>query len=262
MSRGCNIFVNGRVAAWSPDIEAPYIYQRIRTEGDKPLHLKEHCLLLQQDSERLFGKSFEVEPDCIAETITSLLRLDNYSPLRSHIVEIRVYESMDYAVMAVETSLYQGLELRAIRPKAMVCQAYSVLPDIPTSASKAQTELLRRHAERYGCAVAICTTADGIITEIDGAAVMAVIDRKIVIQPGKESVEKQQIIERLRAGRREPVQIREITIEELRRAEEIFYVDVRGITSVSEIEGEILSDFVANAAEVAPQNIEDIDIIA
>ena len=145
----------------------------------------------------------------------------------------------------------------------MIYNAEIGFGDMPTSAARAHTELLRKYAERYGCSCVICVDHNGIVGNIDGAALMAVIDREIIVSQAIESVEKALMIERLRERRHESVVVRDISIEELRRADEIFYVDVRGITSVSELEGEILSDFVANAVGGGLQtDDDDIEILA
>ena len=257
------IYINGKEGVWSPAIEAPYLYQQVRTDGHQPLRLAEHCRLLNDASLRLFDRKFCVNTQELEESITSILLCERYSKELSHIVEIRLYSKGDYALFAVETSMYDDFELRAIRPRALVHRGDIGFDGMPTSAAKAHTELLRKYAERYGCSSVICADGNGIVSNIDGAAVMAVIDREIVVSQAIDSVEKELMIERLRQRRHERVVVRDILIDELRRAEEIFYVDVRGVTSISELEGEPLSDFVANAVGGGLQtNDEDIEILA
>ena len=257
------IYINGKEGVWSPAIEAPYLYQQVRTDGHQPLRLAEHCRLLNDASLRLFAREFNADIQEIEENIALCLLRDRYSKELSHIVEIRLFSEGDYAIFAVETSLYGDFELRAIRPRALVHNSEIGFDGMPTSAAKAHTELLRKYAEKYGCSCVICVDGNGVVNNIDGVAVMAVIDREIVVSQATESVEKSLMIERLRLNRHERVVVREISIEELRRAEEIFYVDVRGVTSISELEGEPLSDFVANAVGGGLQtNDEDIEILA
>ena len=257
------IYINGKEGVWSSAIEAPYLYQQVRTEGYQPLRLAEHCRLLNTASQRLFGREFDVDTQELEQCIASILARDRYSKELSHIVEIRLYPEGDYALFAVESSLYGDFELRAIRPRALIYNAEIGFGDMPTSAARAHTELLRKYAERYGCSCVICVDHNGIVGNIDGAALMAVIDREIIVSQAIESVEKALMIERLRERRHESIVVRDISIEELRRADEIFYVDVRGITSVSELEGEILSDFVANAVGGGLQtDDDDIEILA
>ena len=257
------IYINGKEGTWSSAIEAPYLYQQVRTQGYQPLRLAEHCRLLSFASQRLFDRVLNADIQELEQSIAAILAHDRYSKELSHIVEIRLYSESDYAVFAVESSLYGDFELRAIRPRALIHSAEIGFGDMPTSAARAHTELLRKYGEKYGCACVVCADHNGIVGNIDGAAVMAVIDREIVVSQAVESVEKSLMIERLRECRHENVVVRDISVEELRRAEEIFYIDVRGITSISELEGEVLSDFVANAVGDGVQtNDDDIEILA
>ncbi|MBQ7856037.1 MAG: hypothetical protein IJ348_02830 [Alistipes sp.] len=262
MQSGSTIYINGKQATWGPAVEAPYLYQQIRTRGHSALRVAEHCRILDAASQRLFEREFKADVRQIEECIASLLARDHYSKELSHIVELRLYAEGEYALFALETSLYADFELRALRPRAMVFSDDNPLYDLPTSAARATTELLRKYAERYGCSAVVRTDRNGIVRGIDGVAAMAVIDREIVVSQGAESVEKSATIERLRKVRRERITVRDISIDELRRADEIFYADVRGITSIAELEGEVLSDFVANAIGGCTTTDDDIEILA
>ena len=165
------IYINGKEGVWSPAIEAPYLYQQVRTDGHQPLRLAEHCRLLNDASLRLFDREFNADIQEIEENIASILIRDRYSKELSHIVEIRLYPEGDYAIFAVETSLYGDFELRAIRPRALVHNSEIGFDGMPTSAAKAHTELLRKYAEKYGCTCVICVDGNGVVNNIDAVVI-------------------------------------------------------------------------------------------
>lgn len=241
------LYTDNQLQQYDTDSSAPFIYQRMRTCGYAILHLESHIDIIQRATKTLFGKTLELNSDNIQDICKRILLRGNYPAAATHIVELRCTEHSQISMRIVETSIYNGYNMRVVRPKAHLMELSGEPLHIPTSGSLALLEVIRTIARADDGAVALCTDCAGNITAIDGASPIMVKGRKITISPTIESVETTLVTNALMAFRGENLSIGNITTAELATADELFYADSRGITSISQFENNFYSDGVAYA---------------
>lgn len=240
------LYTDGNISQYDTECHSLFIFQRMRTKGHTLLHTDKYIDIVNRTSIELFGTKTTISTKELENCCKSLLLRGNYSPKATHIVELRIYENSKFSLQVVETSLYEGFQLRVIRPKAITTLLSGDIFKFPTSALSATNETLRKVASRKE-GVALCVDNDGNITNIDGANPVAVFGRRVVLSNNIESVETNMVIEALKRLRSEDFSVENINIDTLTSADEVFFADSRGITSVSEFNGRFYSDALAYA---------------
>ena len=225
-----------------------FLYQHMRTQNGKIFYLKEHLQILNNSSLDLFDKPISLTEKTVCNACEELLYRGGYSSQAIHIVELRVWQSGKFAMRVIETSLYKGFALRVMRPKATVIEHCNYPFSQPTSAAIAMTDFLRLMALKNQCQVAICTDKNMVITAVDGATPIVVHGTAITISNSVISVYSNIVISALKKLPNHTVTIRPITLTEALSADELFYVDSRGITAVGSLNSTHYSDSIAYAA--------------
>lgn len=116
--------------------------------------------------------------------------------------------------------------------------------DRPTSLREAAAQLNRRIAAAAGAQVAVRCDAAGRLLDADDAPLFVVRGMTLLTPPAAESVERQIAREAIAAAglnlREEP-----LTRETLRRCDELFCFDHRGVTALGSCDGTPYMDLIA-----------------
>ena len=208
-----------------PRIEGTYLYQTLHVRGRRPLWLDRHTELLARNIQELFG-----------------LR---WAP--------------DLLLIPGAVSLYDGYTLRSLRPAAAVVNYGVPYPEYPTSAREAACMLalqaavtadnraaeadIERAAVRTGVQAVIRCDGEGFVHVCDEAPLFAVKGKKVYTPPAPPSVERELAYRAVEAARLPLLEL-EIGREQLARFDEIFYVDHRGLTSLSACEGQLYAAII------------------
>ena len=223
-----------------------FVYRFVRTIGHQPQLLAGHLAQLDKAADAIFARRCDIDEASCEAIIASLLRRNCCSERFSHIVMIRMFANGSTEILFHDTSLYDGIALRALQPKAVAVTAYDSLAHHRSSATLATTELHRAYAARCGADVAIALNEAGELLSIDGAAPSIVCGRKIIFSPQTVDEPEYDAMMRIATEQNRPMECRAIRADELLRADELFYIDHRGVTAVALYEGHRYADIVVN----------------
>ena len=225
--------------------DEPFIYQYIRTEGYRSPNLTQYIELADAAMWQVLH-----EPACLiaSELATGIERLlvhEGYSAENDNLVMLRCYGEI-YSISICGTSLYKGLDLRAYRPKAITVETGGVYVGLPTSMAFAEAKLLEEYVSNEGAGAYVAVDSHARVVSVNGATPFLVRQGRIAVSRRSWSVEAQIVLRALeRAGR--TVEVREILRDELATADEVWGVGYEGITSLTECDGRIYSDIIADA---------------
>ena len=165
----------------------------------------------------------------------------------------------DLLLIPGAVSLYDGYTLRSLRPAAAVVNYGVPYPEYPTSAREAACMLalqaavtadnraaeadIERAAVRTGVQAVIRCDGEGFVHVCDEAPLFAVKGKKVYTPPAPPSVERELACRAVEAARLPLLEL-EIGREQLARFDEIFYVDHRGLTSLSACEGQLYAAII------------------
>ena len=195
-----------------PRIEGTYLYQTLHVRGRRPLWLDRHTELLARNIQELFGLRWAPDLRRLEAQIATLLDANRHPVAGSSFVRMAFTPAGDLLLIPGAVSLYDGYTLRSLRPAAAVVNYGVPYPEYPTSAREAACML----------ALQAAVTADNRAAEAD-------IERAAV-RTGVQAV--------IRCDGEE------IGREQLARFDEIFYVDHRGLTSLSACEGQLYAAII------------------
>lgn len=236
----------GALAEVSEMGEEPFVYQYIRTEGYRSPHLAQYIELADAISWQVLH-----EPSCLiasdlATGIERLLVHEGYSADKDNVVMLRCYGEGRFSIFCRGTSLYKGLDVRAYRPKAITVEVGGLYAGLPTSVAFAEAKLLEDYLRTEGAGAYVAVDARDRVVSVDGATPFLVRQGRIAVSRRSWSVEAQIVMQALeRAGRE--VEVREIMVDELAGADEVWGVGYEGITSLMECDGRVYSDIIADA---------------
>lgn len=226
--------------------EEPFVYQYIRVEGYRSPHLAQYIELADAISWQVLHEPSGLIATELATGIERLLAHERYSAGQNNVVMLRCYGEGLFSISCRGTSLYKGLDLRAYRPNAITVDVGGVYAGLPTSVAYAEAKLLAEYVRMQGAGAFVAVDASGRIVSVDGATAFVVRHGRITVSRLSPTVEAEIVLQALeRAGRE--VEMRDIMRDELSTADEVWGVDHRGITSLTECDGRVYSDIIADA---------------
>ena len=224
-----------------------YLYQTVHVARGRALHVAEHAAVLDAASREWFGRPYTPAVATLAARIEALTAAERYPTGVSGFVRIELTEEGLERLLPAGVSLYDGYAYRSLQPTAATVLYEIPFSGAPTSLRETAAAWARRAAGRAGAEVAVRCDPEGIFRDAADAPLFAVTGRTVLAAPagpGPESVE--------RSITRRAVQAVGLTFREepfgtadLRRIEELFFTDHRGITSLSHCDGQPLMTFLA-----------------
>lgn len=221
------------VGASQFSLRNPYVLQRIHTLGYKAYNLERHIALMREASVELFGFASLCRAEDAARIITKLLETSRVSPTLSCPVAMRL-DSSGRLSFEVESPIFtHGYDLRASRPVAALIRAD--MPDsvVQTSVSVAVDAMMYSRISGYGDVDLWVNDAEELISR-PWCPVFTVYAGRVYTPVEYDSVEYVIARDAMRRAGVELI-VRSIPLSALMRMEEVFIVDIMGMTSVASI---------------------------
>ena len=221
-----------------------YLYQTVHLARGRALHVAEHAAVLDAAAREWFGRPYTPSPGALRTRIEILAEKEHYPNSVSGFVRIELRPDGRERLLPAGVSLYDGYAYRSLQPSAVSVRDDLPLTEAPTSLREAAAQWACRAAERAGAEVAIRCDAEGIFRDTGEAPLFAIAGRTVLVAPGPESVERSITRKAVQAigleFREEP-----FGTADLRRIDELFFTDHRGITSLSRCNGMPLMIYLA-----------------
>lgn len=240
------VWNNGTVVEASDfRFEHPYVMQRIHTLGYTPYNLPRHLLLMREASEHLFGFASLCRAEDAERIISKLLSLSRVSSTLSVPVVMRL-DAVGNLSFEVENPIYSsGAYLRAKRFAAATMELPVVEIQTPTSATEAMDDMARAQVAVQGGELLLATTRDEVVVGRPWSPVFVVYNGVIYTSCEYDTVEYHAARMAIAKSNIELV-VRPVPYSALERMEEIFVVDIMGVSSCSTIKEHRLLSAVAS----------------
>ena len=234
--------VDGRAEDCGRLPDGLYVWQNVRTEGVHGLNAGRHLELLNAAAREVLGFGVQSDARGLESQISKLLSDNGYPSDGSFsYVTLRQYLTGEFMIVANEILPYRTRKLRSVFPRAGIVDYDLPFSERPSSLSEAAHDVaraaLRRENPDLKC-VLRCNGA-GEIVSADGAPLF-IIEKECVIAPPREfgSVEFE-CVEMAAAKSGLQFATEPLDRERILAAEELFYADHRGVTSVLSCEGHL-----------------------
>ena len=210
-----------------------YLYQTVHLARGHARNVAAHIAVLDAAAHELFGRRYAPGAAQLAERIEALAAAERYP---------------------TGVSLYDGYAFRSLTPEAVTLCYELPLTEAPTSAREAAAQLARRMAGQAGAETAVRCDRDGILRDADNAPLFAVTGHTVLAAPGAESVERELTVRAVQAA---GLELREEPFGrgDLRRIDELFFADHRGITALARCDGQPLMTLVAERIATAAEGL-------
>ena len=242
-----------------PRIEGTYLYQTLHVRGRRPLWLERNTELLARYKHEQFGMRWAPDLRLLEAESAALLDANRHPVAGSSFVRMAFTPAGDLLLIPGAVSFYDGYALRSLRPAAAVVNYGVPYPEYPTSAREAASKLamqaaetadnraaeadIERAAVRTGVQAVLRCDGAGLVHVCDEAPLFAVKGKKVYTPPAPPSVERELACRAVEAARLPLLEL-EIGREQLARFDEIFYVDHRGLPSLSACEGQLYAAII------------------
>lgn len=231
--------------------------------------LDRHVALLDRCARELFDAHYRPDLRQLERRILAVAAAERYPSDLSAFVRIELTADGEERIVPAGVSYYDGYALRSVRPEGVSILYEPPLNGYPTLAREAAAATARRMAERAGGRIAVQLGCDGAYHTIEGAPMAAVQGYTVLLAPegvpyeipaGEFGLEGRP----LRGCRFDPprsveyglmaqaVRAAGLTLSEeafgpdlLARADELFWLDHRGITALSHCDGRPLMSLIA-----------------
>lgn len=224
--------------------EGVYIYQPIMTCGHRALHLDSYLALLREASLDTLHSDRVPDIAPTAQLISDFLRRNGYPATMPAHVELRIYRSGEIVLLGGEVSPYPQVGLRLLMPSGTDIEYDLPFSEHHTSSRRAAAEIAKIEAEAHKARVAIRIDNNGFVCSADDAEIFIVREYSITTPQSPRSVEGRMLAKAIhRAGM--SLLTEPISREMLDSADEIFYIDHRGITALGSFNGKPLMHILA-----------------
>ena len=243
-----------------------HLYQTLHLFRGRVRLLDRHVALLDRCSRDLFGRGYAPDLRQLERRILAAA-----APLHagdgSLFVRLVVTDAGQERIVPLERSYYEGYALRSLMPAAVSLPCDLPLDGYPTPAREAAAAAARCLAARAGCDTALLYGSDGSYHSAEGSPVAAVHDYTVWLAPERTSQPIPETDHRLEAPRSveyellaAAAQAAGLRVEERpfgpadrKSFDELFWLDYRGITALSQLDGRplmsLLAERVAEALE-------------
>ena len=228
-------WIDGRVVEASElRFDVPFILQRIHTLEGRPYNVGRHLEVVNRESELLFGfATLCTKAD--AEDIISELLHKSHAPLMfSCPVEMRLTCRGELAFIIGKPTFGHGAYLRSVRYPVVPLLHAEPTTMAETSATMAEDAMSDMQVAMFGGNRALWIDANQCVISRPWLPVFMVYRGKVYTPAKFDTVEYLVACEAIRATRLELIEA-DIPKESLVAMDEIFFVDVMGITAMSNI---------------------------
>lgn len=222
-----------------------FLYQYLHAHDGEVLHLERHLQLLGNASRELFQREFRPDSTLLTGQIAELLRKNRYPRKGSSFVRIELSPAGSIRLLPAGISLYDGYGLGALRPEAKVLQYDYPLPEYPTSAGEATTELVLQSARQEGFTAVIRSDRNELVRSVNNSPLFAVKGEAVYTPPFPPCVERDLALQLIRTAAL-PLFEQEIGCEQLPLFDELFYFNHRGLYAIARCQSTLYADIITD----------------
>jgi hypothetical protein len=237
------------VEAQELSLDAPYVMQRIHTYCGRVANVERHLALLRDASEELFGLASLCGAGDARRIISRLLEASRVTSNFSVPVAMRI-DCRGVLSFEVENPTYgAGCYLRAKRPVGVTIRMTPPECVAQTSASVAIDALAESRVALRGGEKALWIDGDNMLISRPWMPLFAIFRDTVYTPSALQSVEYNMACRAIHAAGYHLV-VRAIPEEVLQRMEELFVVDIMGVSAYGEVgEHKLLSAVAKRVAE-------------
>lgn len=250
--KGDLLSVNGRLctlgeAGESPDrmLSANFVWQRIHTLEQRPLHLCSHMDLIETAYVSLYGTTTGLSAATLRAEIATLLQANRY---QKGSVAVMLYilpgeDAQPIRILSCEKQLlYKGYSLWHRAEKAMILPYEYPFAHFSTALSLAADTYASNYVRRKSAGIGLAENSAGYLYSAGGGPLFAVMGNRVLTTPVShgacDSVERRLVIESCTRAKLEVVEL-PLTRKLLGEYQELFTANVGGIVSIGECLGNI-----------------------
>lgn len=214
--------------------DEPYVMQRIHTLDYQAYYLPHHLELMREASEMLFGFASLCTAADAEDIIRHLLEKSRVTLSFSCPVVMRINSRGELSFVVETPTFGAGAYLRAKRYEvvALVCEPPATI--VQTSVSVANDSMSDMRVRMYGGELALWIDDKHNLISRPWRPIFVVYRNRVYTPQSYESVEYMRCVEAVRAAGLELV-VRDLPESSLDAVEEIFVVDIMGVSSISRI---------------------------
>ncbi len=228
------------------------LYQTIHVAHHEARLVAEHAALLDASSRELFGRPFTPDIKKMAAQIVETSSREGYSAEVSTFVRLALKADGGVEYSFEGASLYDGYAFRSLHPTAVSLHYTLPLSAAPTSARESVGQLATQLAINHGAAIAIRCDNEGIFRAADNAPLFGIFGSNVLTACDMPYAEYG-LIRRAIAAAGLTLHEKTFGRADLKRTDELFYIDSRGITALSRCDGQplmtIASERIATVME-------------
>lgn len=228
-------WIDGRVVEASElRLDEPFVMQRIHTLAGRSFNVARHIEVLRHDSELLFGFATLYKASEVEQIIAELLRLSCASAMFSCPVDISLNGRGELSLTVGKPTFGRGAYHRSIRFVAQCITGNVPTTIAQTSESLAADAMANRRVRMYGADRALLLDENRYLISRPWMPVFVVYRGKIYTPTEFSSVEFEVAREAI-IGAGVELYIADVSETALMNADEIFMVDIMGVTSMSSV---------------------------
>lgn len=215
-------------------LDLPYVMQRIHTIGWRASNVDKHLALMREASEQLFGFASLCRVGDARRIIEGLLKASRVT--QNYSVPVVVYlDCSGVLSFVVEPPTFgAGCYLRAKRPVGVTLRMTHPEGDVPNSASVAVDALAESRVAIYGGEKALWKDDENALISRPWMPLFAYYNGVVYTPSQLRSVEYEMACRAIESVGYDLV-VRQIPESALLRMEEVFVVDIMGVTAYGEI---------------------------
>ena len=250
-----------------------YLYQTLHLLRGRVRLLDRHVALLDRCARELFGRRYTPDLRQLEQRVAaaSEARCDTGV---SSFVRLELSAAGEERLLPAGISYYEGYALRSVQPRGVTVHCDPPFNGWPTPVREASAAVARRMAELAGGQAGVLCGADGSYHTAEGAPLAAVHDRCVWLAPESARCEiapAEGLLQYRAPGHRfdpvpsveygllaEAVRAAGLTLQERAfgpaecgELDELFWLDHRGITAMSHIDGRPLMHLLAERVAAA-----------
>lgn len=228
-------WIDGRVVEASElRLDEPFVMQRIHTLAGRSYNVARHIEILRHDSELLFGFASLYKAAEVEQIIAELLRMGCAPAMFSCPVDMSLNGRGELSFVVGNPTFGRGAYHRSIRYVAQ-CVTGNVSTSVAqTSESLAVDAMAGRRVRMYGAERALLLDENRYLISRPWMPVFVVYRGKIYTPVEFESVEFEVAREAIESAGIE-LYVANVSEAALMKADEVFVVDIMGVTSMSSI---------------------------
>lgn len=229
-------WVDGRVVEASQlRLDTPYVMQRIHTLRGEAHNANIHVAIMREASEIMFGFSSLITADDVVRIVSKLVECAN-APIDYSVPVVMRLDALGVLSFEIETPTFGcGVYLRARRCAGVEIKHVVPVPIVAQSSESVAVDAMTERRVAYqGGDVAICVDdADNVVSR-PWAPIFVFYKGRLFTPVEYPTIEYRMVA---KAAKRVGVElvVHAIPTSALERMDEIFVVDIMGVTSLSSI---------------------------